>query len=223
MLRASLLFRKRNQKSRGSFRYAAHKVQVGEQDLLLNFDLLKSYLVHVVTSKGVPVLSDHKVAFMHISSTYSLHPDVRTKRGGKAEVKEWAHVEAWKLRSLLSALQRLANKKIKVLKKLFAVQMRWISADELDDHDDAEPEDSSDALVPADEVDDNVAEHEDDVLGAINDLGHDAEPDASNDLGHDAEPGASNDSGHDAPSGAGSDSGAESSADKSIPKVPKDL
>ena len=118
---------------------------------------------------------------------------------------------------------RLRNKKIKVLKKLFAVQMRWISADELDDHDDAEPEDSSDALVPADEVDDNVAEHEDDVLGAINDLGHDAEPDASNDLGHDAEPGASNDSGHDAPSGAGSDSGAESSADKSIPKVPKDL
>ena len=34
--------------------------KVGEQDLLLNFDLLKSYLVHVVTSKGVPVLSDHK-------------------------------------------------------------------------------------------------------------------------------------------------------------------
>ena len=130
---------------------------------------------------------------------------------------------------------RLRNKKIKVLKKLFAVQMRWISADELDEHDDAEPEDSSDALVPADEVDDDVAEHEDDVLGAINDLGHDAEPDASNDLGHDAEPdasndlghdaepGASNDSGHDAASGAGSDSGAESSADKSIPKVPKDL
>ena len=29
-----------------------------------------------------------QVAFMHISSTYSLHPDVRTKRGGKAEVKE---------------------------------------------------------------------------------------------------------------------------------------
>ncbi|OLP85612.1 hypothetical protein AK812_SmicGene33375 [Symbiodinium microadriaticum] len=92
MLRASLLIRKRNQKSRGFF-------SVGEQDLLLNYELLKSYLVHVVTSKGVPVLSDHKVAFMHISSTYSLHPDVRTKRGGKAEVKEWAHVEAWKLRS----------------------------------------------------------------------------------------------------------------------------
>ena len=34
--------------------------KVGEQDLLLNYELLKSYLVHVVTSKGVPVLSDHK-------------------------------------------------------------------------------------------------------------------------------------------------------------------
>ncbi|CAE7877703.1 unnamed protein product, partial [Symbiodinium sp. KB8] len=153
--------------------------KVGEQDLLLNYELLKSYLVHVVTSKGVPVLSDHKVAFMHISSTYSLHPDVRTKRGGKAEVKEWAHVEAWKLRSLLSALQRLSNKKIKVLKKLFAVQMRWISADEPDAHDDADLEDSGDALVPADEVDDDVAERDDDVPGAINDLGHhDAAPDA---------------------------------------------
>ncbi|CAE7675882.1 unnamed protein product, partial [Symbiodinium microadriaticum] len=145
--------------------------KVGEQDLLLNYELLKSYLVHVV-------------AFMHISSTYSLHPDVRTKRGGKAEVKEWAHVEAWKLRSLLSALQRLSNKKIKVLKKLFAVQMRWISADEPDAHDDADLEDSGDALVPADEVDDDVAERDDDVPGAINDLGHhDAAPDAGESSG----------------------------------------
>ena len=78
----------------------------------------------------------------------------------------------------------LRNKKIKVLKKLFAVQMRWISADEPDAHDDADLEDSGDALVPADEVDDDVAERDDDVPGAINDLGHhDAAPDAGESSG----------------------------------------
>ncbi|CAE7643687.1 unnamed protein product [Symbiodinium sp. CCMP2456] len=134
--------------------------KVGEQDILLNFDLLKSYVVHVVSSKGIPTLSDHKVAFTHISSTYSLHPNVRTKRGGKAEVKEWAHLEALKLRSLVGALQRLARRtldakmhtKMMILKRLFAVQMLWIR-DEPERATVDESEDRGHALVPADEAD----------------------------------------------------------------------
>ncbi|CAE7915572.1 unnamed protein product, partial [Symbiodinium necroappetens] len=179
--------------------------KVGEQDILLNFDLLKSYVVHVVSSKGIPTLSDHKVAFTHISSTYSLHPNVRTKRGGKAEVKEWAHLEALKLRSLVGALQRLARRtldakmhtKMMILKRLFAVQMLWIR-DEPERATVDESEDRGHALVPADEADaEDDSERDADEPDAIVDSGHDSEPDASNDSGHDSKPDAGNDSGHD--------------------------
>ncbi|CAE7153503.1 unnamed protein product [Symbiodinium necroappetens] len=137
---------------------------VGEPALLTNFHLLKAYIPAVVDDKGVPNLADHKVAFLHISATYNLHPQVRTKRGGKAEVKDWAHAEAVKLKGLLSALQRLTrrtfdakNTKTLILKKLFAQRIGWMAH--------PEPEPDSRAVVPADEADAGASDADSILLG----------------------------------------------------------
>ncbi|CAE7852149.1 unnamed protein product [Symbiodinium microadriaticum] len=85
----------------------------------LNFNLMKRYIVGVITPDGLPNLSDHRVALIHISCTYNLHEGVR-KRGGKGQVKEWAGEEAGRLR----------NKRTQILKRLYALKMGWIEAED---------------------------------------------------------------------------------------------
>ncbi|OLP96134.1 Halomucin [Symbiodinium microadriaticum] len=103
----------------------------------LNFNLLKLYIVNVMSPDGLPNLSDHRVALTHISCTYNLHPEVR-RRGGKAVVKEWANGEGGRL--------------------LFALKMGWIEPDNENEEDDLINEDPGD---DAEEEDSAAAEAED--------------------------------------------------------------
>ncbi|CAE7242726.1 unnamed protein product [Symbiodinium sp. KB8] len=62
--------------------------QACDQEFSLNFQLLKRYIIRVFHPDApIPSLADHKVAVIHVSCTYGLHPEVR-KRGGKTIVKD---------------------------------------------------------------------------------------------------------------------------------------
>ncbi|CAE7897870.1 unnamed protein product [Symbiodinium necroappetens] len=108
-----------------------------DQEFSLNYKLLQRYIIRVI----------HPVAFIHISCTYGLHPDVR-KRGGKTVVKEWAQNEGSQLRLLAASLHRVTkrNKRTAILKMLYAIRMGWATPDELEDGDN-----DGAAAIPVDE------------------------------------------------------------------------
>ncbi|CAE7780234.1 unnamed protein product [Symbiodinium sp. CCMP2592] len=91
--------------------------KVSDADFIANFDLLKIFIATSINPEfGIPVLSDFRVALVHLSCVHKLHPEVR-KRG----------LGLW--RSWTATRAVVGARKTAILKKMFARQMQWVTED----------------------------------------------------------------------------------------------
>ncbi|CAL1153253.1 unnamed protein product [Cladocopium goreaui] len=85
------------------------KEVVQEQDLINNFDLLKTYLWVVGHTTPLPHLLHHEAAMILLSVTFNMHAGVYNVRGGRGLIRDWAKGQALRLRCMGTHLMSITR------------------------------------------------------------------------------------------------------------------